>query len=183
MARQKGSKLSAEHKAKIAQAMRGNKNQLGKGWKWSSASRLRINGRKIKNRKKGWFRPGHSTWNKGKKMPQSMRDKMKVFATNRTGEKSANWNGGLSFLPYLPAFNNDLKLKIRTRDRFTCQLCFVKEEDYFQKLSINHIDYDKKNNAEDNLITLCRGCNAKVNFQREKWTTFFSEKILKMNAT
>ena len=182
MSRPKGSKLSDEHKKRIASALRGNRNTLARkknNWKWSTEAKER--------RSKQWdgktwgkktqFIKGIVAWNKGKKMPDSMREKMKKIASERIGEKSANWNGGLSFLPYLPAFNAKLKLFIRNRDNFTCQLCFVKECDYFQKLSVNHIDYDKTNNSESNLITLCRSCNAKVNFQREKWTKFFSEKI------
>jgi hypothetical protein len=46
-------------------------------------------------------------------------------------------------------------------------LCGVEEKDYFQKLSIHHIDYNKENCKDDNLITLCRGCNAIVNYGRE----------------
>lgn len=178
MSRPKGSKLSDEHRKRIAEAMRGNKNQHGKTWSWNLTSR--------KARKEHWAGKTWSTtpkgnipWNKGKKMPETMREKMKVIASGRVGEKSANWQGGLSFLPYLPAFNDKLKLEIRTRDNFTCQLCFVLEKDYFQRLSVNHIDYDKTNNSLSNLITLCRGCNAKVNFNREDWTQFFKEKIEK----
>lgn len=155
--------------------MRGNRNTLGKGWKWNDESRAKIAGRIFGHRTR--FKKGMVAWNKGKKMPDSMREKMRAIASERIGEKSPVWKGGMSFLPYLPAFNGKLKLRIRTRDNFTCQLCFVKECDYFQKLSVNHIDYDKTNNSDGNLITLCRSCNAKVNFQREKWTTFFLERL------
>ena len=178
MARLKGSTLSVQHKKRIAEAMRGNRNLLGKHWQWKDESRDKIRGRVFGHRTR--FKKGHKTWNKGKQMPESMKEKMKIVASERTGEKSANWHGGLSFLPYLPVFNSKLKLYIRTRDHFECQLCGVKEKDYFQKLSVNHIDYDKTNNNEINLITLCRSCNAKVNFQREKWTKFFSEKISRL---
>lgn len=180
MARLKGSKLSAKHKANIANAMSGNQNTLNKSWGWSGESKERIKGRKMPDRNR--FKKGRKAWNKGKKMPESMRDKMRIFATNRIGEQSANWRGGASFLPYLPVFNKKLKLEIRTRDKFICQLCGIKESDHYEKLAIHHIDYDKTHNDSNNLITLCRACNAKVNFQREKWTTFFSEKIKELNT-
>ena len=112
---------------------------------------------------------GQSAWNKGLEMPEFQ------------GEKHPNWRGGLSFLPYLPVFNKRLKLEVRMRDNFICQLCDVKERDYFQKLSINHIDYDKKNNNLSNLITLCRGCNSKVNFQRASWQLYFQDKLKQIN--
>ena len=38
----------------------------------------------------------------------------------------------------------------------------------------NHIDYDKKNCNSDNLITLCRSCHRKTNFNRENWIKYFN---------
>lgn len=39
----------------------------------------------------------------------------------------------------------------------------------------NHIDYDKKNCNSDNLITLCRVCHIKTNFNRSYWINYFKE--------
>lgn len=44
-------------------------------------------------------------------------------------------------------------------------------------LPVHHIDYDTENNQENNLITLCCSCNAKVNSNREDWTKFFQKKL------
>ena len=86
----------------------------------------------------------------------------------KNGKLSPNWNGGISFEPYSPEFNKELKEKIKKRDNYTCRLC---SEKLF--LHIHHIDYNKKNSIESNLITLCRKCNGKANFNRNFWTEKF----------
>ena len=42
-----------------------------------------------------------------------------------------------------------------------------RKQEFKKILAIHHIDYNKKNNKEENLITLCRSCNVKVNFNRK----------------
>ena len=71
MSRPKGFKMSPEHKVKISLAMKGNKNQFGKRWKWSEKSKKKIKGRKIKNSHR--WKKGQIAWNKGKKMPETTR--------------------------------------------------------------------------------------------------------------
>ena len=60
-----------------------------------------------------------------------------------------------------------IRYKILKRDNHICQLC--KEEGN----EVHHIDYNKQNNEQYNLITLCRKCNMKVNQNRIQWTIFF----------
>jgi DNA-directed RNA polymerase subunit RPC12/RpoP len=78
-------------------------------------------------------------------------------------------------------FNSKLKEEIRIRDDYTCQKCKITEEEhlivYGIKLDIHHIDYNKENCKKNNLITLCRECNLRVNFNREYWTEFFKNKL------
>jgi len=75
-------------------------------------------------------------------------------------------------------FDESLKRKIRLRDNYTCQLCGIYQRDYLKlhlgQLGIHHIDYNKQNCDEDNLITLCHKCNSKVNFNRDYWFAYFS---------
>lgn len=101
------------------------------------------------------------------------------------GEKSYNWRGGISFLPYPIEFNSKLKRNIRKRDNYTCQRCEMTEEEHKDKwhraLAINHIDYNKNNCNPNNLITLCNPCNAKVNTTRDYWTDFFSKLLEEKN--
>jgi len=70
-------------------------------------------------------------------------------------------------------FNDKLKNLIRKRDNYTCQKCGIKQEDYYRKLDIHHIDYYKDNLKQDNLITLCQSCNNRANFNRDYWYDFF----------
>ena len=87
------------------------------------------------------------------------------------GKYNHNWKGGTSFEPYGIEFNKELKTEIRKRDKFTCQEC---DKNGFV---IHHIDYNKKNNNPTNLITLCRSCNFKANYNREDWTKCYQNKL------
>jgi len=101
----------------------------------------------------------------------------KALAGKYAGELSSNWQGGISFEPYLSDFNNQLKGEIRKRDNHTCQLCSKTENQSSERLSIHHIDYNKMNCISENLIGLCRSCNGKVNYGRKSWTKYFKRMI------
>lgn len=98
-----------------------------------------------------------------------------------SGKNNPNYKDGLNLIPYPTKFNKKLKNKIRQRDNFKCQLCNMTEEEHLQiigtVLPIHHIDYNKKNCQEDNLISLCNKCNSKVNFNRDYWTEYFYNKV------
>ena len=100
-------------------------------------------------------------------------DTKKKLSKTSSREKNGNWKGGKSFEEYPEEFNDELKKKIRKRDNYKCQECWkIKTK---EQLSIHHIDYDKKNNNENNLISLCKRCHGKTNFNRDEWTTYFEE--------
>lgn len=107
-------------------------------------------------------RKGMIPWNKGTK--GMMRVNSGSF---KEGEKSRAWKGGISFEPYSIDWTKTLRRAIRERDNYICQLC----SQYGNV--VHHKDYDKKNCNPNNLITLCRKCNAKVNFNRNYWTNYF----------
>jgi len=97
------------------------------------------------------------------------------------GERNHQWLGGKSFMPYSPDFTEQLKDKIRKRDNYQCQICTITNVNHLKKyedsLSIHHINYNKKDCKENNLITLCYICNTKVNYNRKYWIKFLKTKL------
>ena len=79
------------------------------------------------------------------------------------GENHPHWQGGISFEPYPPTFNDRFKRKIRQRDSSTCAICRLSGK------CVHHIDYDKDNTLSSNCIVLCRKCHAVTNGNREYW--------------
>jgi len=113
--------------------------------------------------------------NKSKKISESNKMRpVSSYANCIAAMRKVSWKGGISKLPYPFEFDNPLKERIKKRDNYTCQLCSCTEK---QKLRIHHIDYDKKNLDDNNLITLCTICNSKVNFNRLDWQQSFQNSI------
>lgn len=100
----------------------------------------------------------------------------KLLENTPKGVKHPNWKGGISNEPYPFEFDKKLKKKIKIRDNYICNIC----NDIFKKLAIHHIDYDKKNINENNLISLCFKCHGKTNYNRERWILYFNDKIDKI---
>ena len=118
---------------------------------------------------------GKTTWMKDKHHSEKTK---KLNSLAHSGDKAFNWKGGISNNPYPRKFNIELKLKIRTRDNFTCCLCNRTEREELEELNrvlcVNHIDFDKNNCKKENLNTLCLRCNVKINREREYWTNYFN---------
>jgi hypothetical protein len=93
---------------------------------------------------------------------------------SKTGNKNPNWNGGSSFEPYSSDFNEPLKRYIREKYKYICQLCGK-----INSKHVHHIDYNKQNSNEINLINLCAKCNCKVNYRRNYYRLIFS--LIKLN--
>jgi len=129
--------------------------------------------------KKGEYRPNfpvrgenHST----KRL--EVRRKMSENHADVSGDKNPNWNNGTSREGYSYKFNKQLKEQIRKRDNYICQNCSITEEEYIivfgRTLDVHHIDYNKENCQESNLITLCQSCNSRVNYNRDYWFAYFT---------
>jgi DNA-binding Lrp family transcriptional regulator len=93
------------------------------------------------------------------------------------GKRNPMWKGGISKLPYPFHFSKELKEQIRKRDKYKCCLWGMTENKNRKKrnrnLSVHHIDYDKQNCSESNLITLCTCCHTKTNHNRNYFINFF----------
>lgn len=167
----KNKELSKKHKLKISKSRKGlylsktTKEKISKTQKGHIGYML---GKKHSKQTRKQMSRVHKT------RMQDVNERMK---SSQPLELNGNWLGGKSFEPYSIKFNKGLKEKIKKRDNYICQLCKIKEKDYFQQLSIHHIDYDKKNCGENNLITLCQSCNSKVNYNRSIWQKYFNRII------
>jgi len=73
---------------------------------------------------------------------------------------------------YSVDWTETLRISIRQRDKYTCQLCGKQQGD--KAFSVHHIDYDKQNCNPDNLITLCQSCHAKTNTNKDEWIEYFN---------
>jgi len=139
----------------------------------------------IKLRPSGGIKGKKATEETKKKMSESHIGKHKYWLGKKnpnhskrmSGEKNPSWQDGASFKPYTLDFNEQLKEKIRKRDNNTCQECDYTKEQLGYSPCVHHIDYNKENCNEDNLITLCRSCNTKANFGRKDWTNYFKKKL------
>lgn len=77
---------------------------------------------------------------------------------------------GNSHLPYPPEWHQIRKI-IRQRDKYRCIICLK-----FGKI-VHHIDYNKKNCEENNLITLCIKHHIITNSNRDYWYAYFLHKM------
>lgn len=93
------------------------------------------------------------------------------------GELNPAWKGGISFEPYGADFSDELRTKIRERDGNKCIECSWTEEQLGKKVDVHHIDFDKKNNSPNNLVSLCRSCHAQTQFNRDEWTEYYQQKL------
>lgn len=87
---------------------------------------------------------------------------------NKLGDKNPTFVDGKGKESYSSEWTERFKEQIRNRDNYTCQLCNKKK-----KLSVHHINYNKKNCKENNLISLCTKCHNKTNFNRDYWFAYF----------
>jgi hypothetical protein len=95
------------------------------------------------------------------------------LSLSKLGEKNPAWSGGKANGIYC-CFWHDTEYKdyIKSLDNYTCQYPSCRRKD---DLCIHHIDYNKKNCTPENLITLCRDDNSKVNANRKAWKKFFQQ--------
>jgi len=116
---------------------------------------------------------------KGKHHSEAAKRNMSLAAMGKhCMDKNPAWRGGISFEPYGIEFNDKLKEQIRYRDNYRCQECFRHQNELKCPLMIHHIDYNKNNNQESNLIPLCNSCHSQTNFKRENWINYFKNKLI-----
>ena len=174
-----GKKHTEKTRKKQSEALKG-KAIRGYGWHHSEITIAKMSKsgkgklkteetkRKISKAKKGKKLPPFTEKHKNN-IKKALKGK---FVGKYKLEENPNWQGGKSFEPYSVDWTKTLKRAIKERDRFTCQVCGEQED-----LMVHHIDYNKKNCNSNNLITLCRSCHSKTNYNRDYWTNYFKLKI------
>ena len=120
---------------------------------------------------------GQISHNKGKKFSEETRRKMSIFAKERFADprNCPNWQGGISAEPYCDVWKDkEYKKDIKARDEYECQ---NPNCDATTDLMVHHIDYAKKNCHPLNLITLCRGCNTRANYNKDYWKLIYQNVV------
>jgi len=130
---------------------------------------------------------GKKGWNKGIPMTKEAKEKLSKsrsgkncgpenYFYGKSGELSPNWKGGIQYEPYCCVWgDSEFKEYVIQRDNGICQNpdCWKNSK----RISIHHINYDKKDCSLFNLITLCASCNSRANFNREKWKDLYNDLI------
>ncbi len=144
-------------------------------------------GKNSPNYKTGEFCGGYKKkgWNpKSIGRPFKKGQIMNPNVLNQEKERNPNWNGGTSFEPYTPDFNNNFRELIKERDHYACMLCNIFDDDakilYKKRLAVHHIDSDKANTFPQNCCLLCLRCNNLVTKHREIWEKHFHELLKKL---
>jgi hypothetical protein len=165
-------KHTEEEKTKISQSLMGRKT-WNKGLKMPEETKQKIS-QSLKNRIiKQETKEKLSLLHKGKPKTQQHKQKISENHHDVKLEKNPMWKGGKSFEKYTLQWTKELREKIRKRDNFVCKICGITQNE--RKMEVHHIDYDKQNCDEKNLITLCLNCHRKTNSHREYWKEWFDE--------
>ena len=115
--------------------------------------------------------------NKGSNNPNFDNDILK-------GENNPNWIDGRSYKKYPSEFNRKLREEIRARDNYECQgeNCGMTEEEHLivfgQVLHVHHIDYNRKNLNKRNLVSTCKQCNIRANYNRHYWQDYYNQRLV-----
>lgn len=141
--------------------------------------------KKTSGSEKGWFKKGHKPWNKGKPLPDEVREKVsqgckRTFQNGRKkspkaysfpkGEKHPLWKGGNSRWykeGYWTPEYHKWRQEVFERDDWTCQTCgnrCSKENPVY--LTAHHIKswarFPESRFDVDNGLTLCSECHKKT---------------------
>jgi len=153
-----GKALSEEHKENIGKATK-------KFWEDGVFDDPKI--------REAYAKQGRAT--KGSKRTKEQREEMsrsrlefykdpenyrKLVESRKRGEENPNWRGGASKERYPSEFSKRLRDKIRRRDNQICRICGEPSKGI--KGKVHHIDANKYNNEESNLLLLCNLCHGKI---------------------
>jgi hypothetical protein len=108
----------------------------------------------------------------GKKHTEETKRKQSIV---KSGSNNPTFNNWSSLFPYSLEWKKELRNKIRQRDNNTCQLCQRNIDEIGIGWATHHMDYNKNNCDEENLILLCKRCHGKTNHTNRKlWESLFT---------
>jgi hypothetical protein len=120
----------------------------------------------------------------GDKIAKRMKNNLSKLASKRVGKLNSNFNNhklaGINNPSYIHGqakrkYSYEFRQKksfIKQRDNYQCQICNKYENALKHKLCVHHIDYNKENNKNINLISLCLQCHLQTNFNRTMWQIY-----------
>jgi hypothetical protein len=89
------------------------------------------------------------------------------------------WDGGKSFEPYCPKFNDEFKERVRAFFGYQCGECGTPQNGI--KLDVHHINANKMSCCDDTIptfIPLCKSCHSKIKKSNLiYWEQHFTEMI------
>lgn len=102
------------------------------------------------------------------------------YRNRMSGENNPGWNGGSSFEPYCPKFNEEFKNRVRAFFNYQCAECGSPQNG--KKLAVHHVNFNKQTCCDGSIpmfIPLCQACHAKTSptKKREYWNKHFTEII------
>jgi hypothetical protein len=165
-----GKQLSESHKINISNAKKGDKNPM---------YGIRLYGElNPMYGIKGEINPNYGS----KRSIESCKKMSESHKGLQTGKNNPAWKGGISFEPYCPKFNKDLRNRVRLFWENKCgnPECNKSQDELNEKLSVHHVHYDKLVCCNDKpvmLIPLCRNCHGKTNHDRERYERIYEKLI------
>lgn len=105
---------------------------------------------------------------KGRTVSPEHRAKLAAYC----GEKANNWQGGISFEPYCPKFNLDLRRRVRAFFDYRCVLCGKTEVEIKRRNDVHHVEYNKLACCDGlpvQFVALCHRCHSRTNSKRSDW--------------
>jgi hypothetical protein len=106
--------------------------------------------------------------------------KAKWMSEHNAGANHPQWQGGISYEPYCPLFNETFKQRVRAFFNNTCVSCGKLEADSNEHLHVHHVVYNKLTCCDDSpklFVALCRSCHTKTNHNRELYEEQFRNLI------
>jgi hypothetical protein len=118
----------------------------------------------LENNKNNGFKSGHIPWTTG--LTKYTDRRLKTVS-----DKLRKYPEGIDFSLF--GWTKELRQKIRNRDNWHCKKCNASQKEFKSVLVVHHIDGNKCNNLENNLVTLCRKCHKDTHIEQDYKTGKF----------